>query len=346
MKQQLLTAIGAAGVLAGALVAGDAGGAADHLEAPLVALDGRTDINDVYAFTNGPNTVLAMTVNPAAGVLSPTTFDPDGVYRFQIDNDGDAKKDETITVKFGEPGGDGSQRVSIKAAGGTGQTLGTTGATIVLPGGGQAIASTFDDPFFFDFEAFLGTVKGQGTRSFCDGSEVDFFAGLNVSAIVVEVPSASLTAGDATISVWGETENASGRVDRMGKPAIATVLIDDGNEDAYNQDRPHNDAKNWAPEVSSNLQFLSGLDGDGYDAATADFIAGLLVPDVLTLDTTSGAGFVPGLNGRQLAEDVIDFELFVVTGGLTSAPVLTTDCVDANDVPFPTAFPYLAAAHS
>ncbi len=346
MKQQLLTAIGAAGVLAGALVAGDAGGAADHLEAPLVALDGRTDINDVYAFTNGPNTVLAMTVNPAAGVLSPTTFDPDGVYRFQIDNDGDAKKDETITVKFGEPGGDGSQRVSIKAAGGTGQTRGTTGATIVLPGGGQAIASTFDDPFFFDFEAFLGTVKGQGTRSFCDGSEVDFFAGLNVSAIVVEVPSASLTAGDATISVWGETENASGRVDRMGKPAIATVLIDDGNEDAYNQDRPHNDAKNWAPEVSSNLQFLSGLDGDGYDAATADFIAGLLVPDVLTLDTTSSDGFVPGLNGRQPAEDVIDFELFVVTGGLTSAPVLTTDCVDANDVPFPTAFPYLAAAHS
>jgi hypothetical protein len=348
MKKQLLGAVGAAAVLTGALVAADTGGAADHLEAPLVALDGRTDINDVYAFANGPNTVLVMTVNPGAGVLSPTTFDPDAVYRFQIDNDGDAKKDKTIRVRFGEPDEDGRQQVKIRGAGGKSKSKasGTTGETIELPGGGQAIASTFDDPFYFDFEAFLGTVKGQGTRSFCDGWEVDFFAGLNVSAIVLEVPGESLTDGDSTISVWGETKNKWGRVDRMGKPAIATVLINDGNEDAFNKNRPHRDVRKWAPEVSNNLQVLSGLDGDGYDATTADSIANLLLPDVLTLDTTSSDGFVPGLNGRQPVEDVIDFELFVVTGGLTSDPVLTTDCVDANDVAFPTGFPYLAAAHS
>ena len=43
-------------------------GAADHLDAPLVRTDGRLDINDVYTFAHGEHTVLAMTVNPAAGV--------------------------------------------------------------------------------------------------------------------------------------------------------------------------------------------------------------------------------------------------------------------------------------
>ena len=199
MRKQLIGAVGVGGLLVGALAVGEIGGAADHLEAPLVALDGRTDINDVYAFVNGDNTVLVMTVNPGAGILSPTTFDPDGVYRFQIDNDGDFRKDRTIKVRFGDVRDDGSQRVTIRGAGnpdGGKRARGWTGEEIELADGGRAIAGTFDDPFFFDFEAFLGTVKGQGTRGFCDGDEVDFFAGLDVSAIVVEVPSDLLTGDD------------------------------------------------------------------------------------------------------------------------------------------------------
>ena len=63
---------------------------------------------------------------------------------------------------------------------------------------------------------------------------------------------------------------------------------------------------------------------------------------MLTLDTTSSAGFVPGLNGRGLEDDVIDFELFVVTGGLFGGPAaVDSDCVDANDVEFDDDFPYL-----
>ena len=44
--------------------------AADHLEAPLVQADGRTDINDLYAFQSPEDpskTVLVMTVNPGFG---------------------------------------------------------------------------------------------------------------------------------------------------------------------------------------------------------------------------------------------------------------------------------------
>ncbi len=66
---------------------------ADHLYAPLVNLDGRLDINDVYAFKKGGNTVLVMTVNPLAGVLSSETFHPIADYDFKIDNDDDDVED-------------------------------------------------------------------------------------------------------------------------------------------------------------------------------------------------------------------------------------------------------------
>lgn len=349
MKKTALGALGLAGLLGGVATVADRSSAADHLEAPLVAEDGRTDINDLYLFVNGDRTTMVMTVNPAAGVLSPTTFSPDGQYRFMIDTDNDLKAEVRYRVTFGEPDSTGAQDVSVKGNGGW-KASGRTEETIEADGA-RMTAATFDDPFFFDLEGFLGTVKGQGTRGFCDGQEVDFFAGLNVSAIVLEVPTTWLTDGDdPVVKVWAETTDADGRVDRMGKPAIATVLIDDGNEDAFNATRPHQDVKKWSAEVSANLQALSGLDGDGYDQSTADFVTSLLLPDVLTLDTTSSAGFVDGpLNGRQPHEDVIDFELAVVTGLFDAGgngPVLTTDCVDANNVPYPADFPYLAPANS
>ena len=51
--------------------------AADHLDAPAIEIDGRTDINDLYAFqspSDSAQTVFITTVNPLAGILSPTTF--------------------------------------------------------------------------------------------------------------------------------------------------------------------------------------------------------------------------------------------------------------------------------
>ena len=67
-----LLVIGAIAALMTLVLPALTAGGADHLDAPLVQADGRTDINDVFAFSNGSNTVLVMTVNPLAGVLSPT----------------------------------------------------------------------------------------------------------------------------------------------------------------------------------------------------------------------------------------------------------------------------------
>lgn len=77
-------------------------GAADHLDAPTVKKDGRIDINDVYVFQgqNAANTALVMTVNPAAGLLSPTTFRKDARDEFRIDARGNAVEDITYRVSL------------------------------------------------------------------------------------------------------------------------------------------------------------------------------------------------------------------------------------------------------
>jgi len=346
MRHRLTALLGLLALAAGLIVAGTASQAADHLDAPLVQADSRTDINDLYAFRSperGRNVVLAATVNPLAGVDNPTTFHPDAVYRFFIDTDGDARKDGLIRVTFSDVKPNGRQRVNISGAAGRGR--GWTGQEIRLPGGGKAMAGVFDDPFFFDLQAFQDQVKGAGgPRTFCDGNETDFFAGLNVSGIVLEVPRAKVTDGTPSIGVWTDTKTSAGRIDRMGRPAINTVLINDGNEDRFNKTRPHRDLERFGPQVEKNLLFLSGLDGSGYTPAEARTVAEVLLPDVLTIDTSSADGF---LNGRQLADDVIDAELAIVTGslGANDSPVLESDCVDANDAAFADTFPYLAPAH-
>ncbi len=346
MKKILYSLLAACGLMTAAIVATGPVNAADHLEAPLVQADGRTDINDVYAFqspTNPDNTVLMMTVNPGAGILSPTTFDNRSTYQFRIDTDNDARAEKTIRVRFGRERADGTQTYTIRGIRGGGR--GVTGEVTELPRGGFATVGTFDDPFFFDFQAFQDQVKGAGgSRTFCDNNATDFFAGLNVSAIVLELPTSSLIARSDNIGVWAETRKGSRMIDRMGRPAIATVLIDDGSEDLFNRGVPLRDRARFGDQVTGNLLALSGLDGSGYTQEEAEGITDILLPDILTIDTSSPAGF---LNGRGLADDVIDTELFIVTGGLgeNGSAVLSSDCIDGNDVAFDANFPYLAPAN-
>jgi hypothetical protein len=109
------------------------------------------------------------------------------------------------------------------------------------------------------------------------------------------------------------------------------VLIPAARKNEFNQADPVNDLTVFGADLESAITGLS-------DATNAAALTPVLLPDLLTFDTSSSAGF---LNGRQLADDVIDAELTLLTG--SSTPV--GDGVDANDVPFLNVFPYLAAAH-
>src|SRR5688572_13616206 len=314
--------------------------AADHLDAPGLTPPGgdtRLDITDVYAFqspSNASNTVLVMGVNPLAGVLNDGKFRPGAVYEFKVDSDGDAIENLTYRIAFAALKGSAEQKVtlrSIPGKGGGGPSLlasGQTGQTISIPGGGSIRAGVFDDPFFFDLNAFLAV-------DFCNPGE-NFFTGLNISAIVLEVPSPWL--GGSNIGVWARTVLNEKQIDRMGRPAINTVFIPNnpfepsGSEpslkNAFNAGKPRNDQRNFRGEVVDTLEIFYGA-GSGTAQALADF----LLPDILTVDTSSAAGFP---NGRGLADDVIDIELGLVTNG-----AVTSDCV-GNDSNFSNSFPYLA----
>ena len=130
-----------------------------------------------------------------------------------------------------------------------------------------------------------------------------------------------------------------------------------GPKDPYNQTAPSADVATWGPQFQAVEQvFYPGFANaaspdDGLPAA----ITGLLLPDALHLDfahlgKSTGSSFTGDtvghiLNGRTLAEDVIDLELLVVTGGLAGHAVISTDGVPHNDAAFPGTFPYLATAH-
>jgi hypothetical protein len=312
---------------------------ADHLDAPGVKKDGRIDINDVYVFHPGTSqnlnrTVVAMTVNPAAGVISGTTFRPGARYELLIDTNGDARPDLTIRTQFSSVE-NGQQAYTVRRIKGDDSKIIAHGKTgeVETEDGVKAFAGLRDDPFFFDLANFNLGAKFCGATG---GLPVkDFFLGFNTSAIVVEVPTSMI--GSGPVGVWGRTVVGGDQVERMGRPAILTVFIPpnpfeagstaDGNlEDQFNRTTPNRDQARWRSEIVNSLIAL------GNTTTEANALADVLLPDILTVDLSKATGF---LNGRNLVDDVIDAELGLITKG-----AITTDCVN-NDSTFLTGFPYL-----
>ena len=300
--------------------------AADHLEAPAVMGRGQLDVNDLYAFQapNPNNTVLILTVNPFAGQLSPTDFGTaaDGIgYEFTVDNNGDAIADVTYSAAFSGTGP--NQTFSFSRNGSSlisGATVGSISDFSTGSGMGSITAGVFDDPFFFDLNGFENGLNFTGD---------DFFAGADVGAIVVELPSADF--GASQVGLLGRTTLNGDQFDRIGRPAIGTALIPDGSKDAFNLAAPVNDLANFGEAVTASIASLSNPDN-------ADALTPVLLPDLLTYDSTSATGF---LNGRRLQDDVIDATLALVSDG-----AVTSDGVDGNDAAFRSVFPYLAPANS
>lgn len=357
--------------------------AADHRDSPNLTLTPfnanpelrSLDLNDVYLFrspSNANNTVMILTVNPLQVPGETTFFSSLGSYEFVINNGSDTsllRPEITFRCNFTAPRA-GRQEIRVTRVNHITNrseliARGLTGSNVAVRGGGQVRADVFDDPFFFDFNGFRAfDADGAGPglpREFNDGGQFDFFgdvdglgagtSGFNVSAIVLEVPSDSLTGGGtSTITLWSRTMNAGGvQIDRTAIPTINTVLIRPNRfigpfpgtinpnaptapnfKEQFNLTLPVNDRAVWGDEARRALGLY------GTPPANVAGVADLLLPDVLTFDG-SGNGFIGTLNGRQLQEDVIDFELSVVTNG-----GLTTDGVPANNKAFRARFPYIA----
>ena len=339
---------------------------AHHLDHPVAVLPSNIDITDLYAFHPGElgsqdlsKVVFVLNVHPLTMPGLDPAFSTDATYIIKVDTDGDAEEDIVYEFEFGPAGADGRQEVTVEEdEEDQFEASGMTEETISVADGTWLFAGLRDDPFFFDFAAF------GGAKPFCDPDpSPDTFKGFNVKSIVLEVPTDSLFDDDffdvddeddevnerdeddeeeedderdgSTIGVWATIELDDDQQDRMGRPAINTVLISTDNKAAFNAGDPEDDFEDFSEDVIAHLIALNPTG----DPARAEFLASVLLPDTLVFDTSLESDFAM-LNGRNLADDVIDIELNLLTeGGLPG------DCVDANDVAFLGAFPYVAPPH-
>ena len=364
--------------------------ASDHAEAPLVESDQGADIADLYTFLD-PNdnskVILAVDVH---GFIVPgengnlSGFDPDVLFRFNIENTGDAVTDRFIYVNFDEQTSRSKPQVAhitssykhkerpIKfdapttVSSSTASSPPAPAVTTDSATGISFFAGLTDDPFFFDipaFNRFVASVLAGKTDVTLLSRGRDTFAGYNVQMIALSVPAellkgpAGSVIGLSATTLRGRNTHRSAKrdpfdsgefvpIDRMGVPAINTVLIPFPRKNEYNRADTKDDAAGkFVGDIVGTLKAL------GTDDAHIGILADVAVKkgDMLRLDTslansgpqggTNSAAAFP--NGRRPADDVIDTILFLVTnGGLT-----TGDSVNANDVPFRDTFPFFAPPH-
>jgi len=322
---------------------------ADHLDAPgLMSPDAnpKTDITDVYVFQKPGDphkSILILNVNPLAPTLA-NEFESNGLYELKIDTDADALAEVVFRFAF-TPVSNGQQWATVRRAVGQQALRDENSGEVIIENapvsfGSKALitnegpykffAGIRSDPFFFDLIGFLHNFQFTGS---------DFFIDKNVFSMVLEVPNSAL-GSNPKIGVWARTLLAAGdadgdasdytKDDRMGRPAINTVFNHGTAKNTFNQIDPPQDRSLF------EASFQATLASFGYSAAQADAIADILLPDILTYDYASSAGF---LNGRKLTDDVIDIELALVTNGK-----VTTDKVGPH-TDYLSHFPYVGEPH-
>jgi hypothetical protein len=354
--------------------------AADHAESTSVAGDPGADLADVFAFLD-PNdnskVVLALDVEGfvvPSELLNLSFFAPDVLYRFEIENSGDAIPDETIDISFSpQTSRSQPQTATIRLPHGrkftaptTVQTLAATANPFVVttdPATGVSFfAGLTDDPFFFDivgFNRFVSSVLAGSPDTAHLQRGRDSFAGYNIHMIALSVPASMLTgrAGNI-IGVNGVTlrrkqthrseekeTKANGpfiQVDRMATPAVNTALIPFLRKNEYNASTPEDDAAGrFAGDIVATLIAL------GTNSTNIGILANVAVVrgDYLRLNLSApnsgpgggnnaGAGFP---NGRRPDDDTIDTLLFFIAN---QTPL--GDNVNGNDVPLVDVFPFFA----
>jgi hypothetical protein len=326
----------------------------EHREAAGVYLEPSADITDFYAYVNPfdkSKLVLAAAYNGFASTTAPETysFSNEVRYDFNIDNDGDVRADHLIRVTFSKPTyGPQEMKIfifpnDIKLTGSTTFTptssLSAPDAVINEgPEGIKFFAGLRDDPFFFDVVASFRAFSRLGTFS----TGIDRFKGLNVSAIVIELPLSLITNRHRDhLQIWADSEKKIDghwkQIQRVGNPAVKPIFIPNDLKDKFNATQPWQDAALFTQSVKDSV--INKLGGDD---AVVKLVLSQIVPDTIKIDINKPAVWP---NGRAIDEDTMDLMFaYNLNKPFVYAPG-DLDGVHYNDVPFLTEFPYLAPPH-
>lgn len=330
-----------------------------HFDTPTAKEDPRINVCDFYLFEGSKgHVVMALSVNPDAGLSAPETFRDEALYAFRFDLNGDAKEDLAFKVKFGAvEHADGNehrhvQRFEIRRSKGVhalkgfeGELIasGVTGTPIFYDGGVKAFAGLAPDLFAGDSQALgrFHTALTQENRFAGEAWEnhKNFFGRRNVTAIVLEIPMLMIGEGQihawATASLYGHAPEV--QVSRWGLPLITNVLIpDELLRETYNRTGPAQDREKLGPALAQFAARVSGLAGSTPNPAQyGRQLADRLCPVMLSYELGSDASFnFASFNGRALGDDVMDVIITLVA----NTPL--TDGVAPDKTRIQSDFPY------
>lgn len=318
----------------------------DHTDSPTADANPRLDIGDLFAFAGERGLVLAISVNPLTDPSDTDSLrlDPDGLYEFKIDTDGDFLAD--INYKVVVVGDGNVQQVTVLRAVGDAAVPSDRSGEVVLTGttsagaavtvnegvdGVRLYAGPRQDPFFFNFvgvdtplaDTFRDALSSDGLKN--EGSSGNTFAPTNVTAIVLEIPMPA-----ARVAVWAVTSHEGHRIDRCGAPSISAIFLPTTGllgelkhlHDAFNFSDPVDDRERFGAVFERTLRFYeSGAKANDY------------LPDVLWVDPAHETVYP---NGRGLSEDPVYTQIKRINADATP-PVGP----DENPIVFPPTFPYL-----
>ena len=221
--------------------------AADHGDAPIVSGDQAADLADVYFFLDPNDNTKAVIILTLRGFIVPgeasnfAIFDSNILFRFEIENTGDAIPDLAFSVVFDKrsanPGPTGKEILQVPKA----QTAvvqlpdkrtftapvlnpslaGTSpdqATAITLNAGGTGVdffAGEVDDPFFFDipgFGRFVASVRSGSPDPSLLSRGRDTFAGYNITAMALRVPVSMIKGGGNIIGLDALAQRATQQV--------------------------------------------------------------------------------------------------------------------------------------
>jgi hypothetical protein len=275
----------------------------------------------------------------------------------------------------------------------TRQTIGTA------PTGEMVFAGSREDSFFADapgiFDLLDARILGPDGHG-QTGNGVDGFKGYNVLTYAIQIPLANLPAPIAFQSPFTGTSHGLGvyasvsrqritlrsesgdnvnagpwiQVNRLANPLFNEVLVAIQDKDNYNRDVPTNDAARYAKYASSPeiALLINTVFGTNFATSGRNDLVAVYIPDVIRVDTTTGAvpligeggNRLSGLggdltdgkfsgwpNGRRLGDDVVDIALTAVASGPSFSSIfLLGDNINANDQTYNFVFPYAATPNA
>ena len=279
--------------------------------------DARLDLTDLYIFASperAGKTVLIFNVNP---FMTGDDFNPEAVYRINVDNDGDTQADVAFSFVFAESNGGTQTGTVYYATGSQAREREAVGEVLVesTPVGFDTMAAPVEagqsrlfigvrsDPFFADGEGAFHDFQFTGD---------DTFAGKNVLSMALEVPNEMLGSGPQ-IAVWCTVsvrrDGKLVQVDRYGNPSFNPFFVDDL-KNQFNAGHPADDVAGFL-EPWSKL-----LESRGYPPAVATETALTVLPDVMHYNRNRPAHYP---NGRVMTDDVYDIRMaFLTYGEVTS----------------------------